>query len=1011
LEQLLFFFKKLNFKIIRLMVKAARFYALLALLFTASITWAQSTLKGSVKDATGGLPGVSIAIKGTTTGTITDGDGNYTLKLPNGTHDIVFSFIGFTPVTKSVTVNNSEVTLDVVLSAGDNSLTEVVISTGSRNTQRTVTDSPLPIDILNTNDLRSTGQQSFDKALQYRVPSFNSVNTPVNDATTLLDPYEIRNMGPSRTLILINGKRKNLSSLLYVQFSPGRGETGVDLSAIPSDAIKRVEILRDGASAQYGSDAIAGVMNVILKDKYEYSSLNFNAGVTGKGDGANYGVSLNSGSNLGDKGGYLNYTIALSQSDNAVRSGNIHVPTEIETFGNPYGKFKGDNALKNFRETSGVLYDGTKINPLGVGATQANLDAWNANTALHADNNAKYNTIITNYLKDYPTGNNLNGTGEITSAKFVVNGGLPFGEKGMFYTNAAYVTKRVLSNANFRTPYWRQDRGLLHNVADNGGKNYLTSTSQLAFASDGLDMYKGYKGYMPSFEGDLADYNMSIGAKNETDGWKHDLSFTLGGNTQSYTVDNTVNRGLGLASPTRFKPGGYGFHHLVGNIDVSKAISPEFGIAFGAEARSETYTIVAGDEASYTSEYSNSFPGINPLNAGSNSRFNLGGYMDLSYDITKEFMVNGTFRTEKYSDFGAANVWKLSTRYKLPNDIAIIRGSVSTGFRAPTLHQIYAQSIQASFSGGVINLSGLFNNRSAQARALQIPNLKPEQSTNVTLGVALNPMKNMSISLDYYNITVKDRIVYSSSISSDNASTDLYKILNSGGLSSVQFFINGITTITTGLDVVANYRNIALGDGKMAVNLAANFVLGNKIDGDPTTPKPISDAGSGILNAQIKSLLTESRPAYKAILGVDYTMGAWNFNLNNTLFGKTGFRDLDNGGSAMLDIKAEFSPAVVTDLGIGYAISKKVGVGININNIFNILPKWDLIQSTVEPSSDPVKQAKRVTDANATLNNADAKALLRGFLGFSGRYDILGYNGSQFSQLGTIFNANLNIKF
>jgi iron complex outermembrane recepter protein len=202
------------------------------MLFTASITWAQSTLKGSVKDASGGLPGVSIAIKGTTTGTISDGDGNYTLKLPNGTHDIVFSFIGFTPVTKSVTVNNSEMTLDVVLSAGDNALGEVVISTGSRNTQRTVTDSPLPIDILNTNDLRSTGQQSFDKALQYRVPSFNSVNTPVNDATTLLDPYEIRNMGPSRTLILINGKRKNLSSLLYVQFSPGRGETGVDLSNV-----------------------------------------------------------------------------------------------------------------------------------------------------------------------------------------------------------------------------------------------------------------------------------------------------------------------------------------------------------------------------------------------------------------------------------------------------------------------------------------------------------------------------------------------------------------------------------------------------------------------------------------------------------------------------------------------------------------------------------------------------------------------------------------------------------
>jgi iron complex outermembrane recepter protein len=999
------FFKKLNFKIIGFMVKAARFYALLALLFTASITWAQSTLKGSVKDASGGLPGVSIAIKNTTTGTISDGDGNYTLKLPNGTHDIVFSFIGFTPVTKSVTVNNSEMTLDVVLSAGDNALGEVVISTGSRNTQRTVTDSPLPIDILNTNDLRSTGQQSFDKALQYRVPSFNSVNTPVNDATTLLDPYEIRNMGPSRTLILINGKRKNLSSLLYVQFSPGRGETGVDLSAIPNDAIKRVEILRDGASAQYGSDAIAGVMNVILKDKYEYSSLNINTGVTHKGDGATYGVSLNSGSNVGDKG-FLNYTIALSQQDNAVRSTNIHVPTEIATFGNPYGKFTGDDALKNFQE-AGILFDGSPINPKGAAATLADLNAWNANTAAHTDNNNKYNQIITNYLSDRPTGGNLNGTGEITSAKFLINGGVNIGEKGQLYANAAMVKKYVLSNANFRTPYWRQDRGLLHSPTDNGGKNYITSPAQLAFGSDNIDLYKGYIGYMPTFEGDLTDYNGTIGARNEIDGWKHDVSLTFGGNEQLYTVNNTVNRSFGKASPTRFKPGGYGFRHIVGNFDVSKSITPEFGIAFGMEARSETFSIYAGDTASYKGQGSNSFPGIDAVNAGSNSRFNIGGYVDLSYDITKEFMVNGTFRTEKYSDFGAANVWKLSTRYKLPNDIAIIRGSVSTGFRAPTLHQIYAQSIQASFSSGVINLSGLFNNRSAQARALGIPNLKPEQSTNATFGVALNPMKNLSISLDYYSIRVKDRIVYSSSISSTDKTTDLYKILKAGDLASVQFFINGIQTTTSGLDFVANYRNIELGSGKMAVNLAGNIVLGNTIDGTPNEPAPVLAAKSSILNPQIKSLLTESRPAYKAILGVDYTMGDWNFNLNNTLFGKTAFRDIDNGGDDMIYLKSVFSPAVVTDLSIGYAISKKIGIGININNIFNILPKWDIISDPIEASPDATKLAA----AQARLADPAKKALLRGALGFSGRYDILGYNGSQFSQLGTVFNANLNIKF
>ena len=614
------------------------------LLFVTSVAVAQKSVTGTVTEKGGAaLPGVSVVVKGTTNGTVTDANGQFSLKVPANATTLTLSFVGFAPMDVPVPASGN---VSIEMSSQANELGEVVISTGSRNTQRTVTDTPLPIDILSANDLRSTGQQRFDQALQYRVPSFNTVNTPVNDATTLLDPYEIRNMGPSRTLILINGKRKNLSSLLYVQFSPGRGETGVDLSAIPQDAIKRVEILRDGASAQYGSDAIAGVMNVILKDKYDFTSLNVNAGVTAKGDGATYGLSLNSGGDFNGKG-FINYTLAFNQQDNAVRSGKIDLPTEIATFGDP---------------------------------SKPNTDPSNSH--------------IVAFLKDVPTGGNINGTGEITSAKFAINAGFPFGEAGQVYTNAAVISKRVLSNANYRTPYWRQDRGLLHKSTDNGGKNYITDVSQLAFASDGIDLYKGYTGYVPSFEGDLLDYNFTLGAKNEVNGWKTDLSLTTGGNTQAYTVDNTVNRSLGKASPTRFKPGGFGFKHLVGNLDVSKAVTEQFSVAVGAEARSETYTIVAGDTASYSGQGSNSFPGIDRVNAGPNSRFNLGAYVDLSYDFTKNFLVNGTIRSEKYSDFGNATVGKISSRLKLADDKVVIRGSFSTGFRAPSLHQIYAQQLK-----------------------------------------------------------------------------------------------------------------------------------------------------------------------------------------------------------------------------------------------------------------------------------------------------------------------------
>ncbi len=929
------------------------------LLFTSCISFAQKgTITGKVTDADGeGLIGAAVQVQGAAIGTITDVDGNYSLQLNEGSYTLEISYIGYAVTTRNVTIGNgSTSTLNIALESGATDLTEVVVSTGSRSSQRTILDSPIPIDVFGQNELKSTTQNTFDKALQYRVPSFNTVNTPVNDATTLLDPYEIRNLGPSRTLILVNGKRKNTSSLLYVQFSPGRGETGADLSAIPVDAIKRVEILRDGASAQYGSDAIAGVMNVILKDRYDYSTLTFRAGTTtsggedfvrrpGNGRGDTYGVSLNSGSNFGQKG-FINYTIDLSQQNSAVRSGIIDVDTEIATFG-------------------------------GSPAQDA---------------------LIRSYLSDHPTGNNVNGSGEITAGKFLLNGGFSAGTLGNVYGNIAVVTKKVESFANFRTPYWRQDRGLLHSRTDNGGKNYIT-TETLAFAEDDPAIYAGYIGYVPTFEGDLTDYTATVGVDNEHNGWKHDVSLTIGGNKQLYSVNNTVNRTLGTSSPISFKPGGYSFNHVVSNLDVSKNITDAFGIAFGAEARSETYQIFAGDEASYFGEGSNSFPGIRDENARTNSRFNLGVYLDARFDVSPNFLINGTVRSEKYSDFGSASVWKVSSRYKMLDDKVILRGSVSTGFRAPSLHQIYAQSTQASFAGGTIVLSGLFNNLSAAARQLEIPRLTPEESTNISVGLGLNPAKNFNISLDYYNINIKDRIVYSSSITSspNDTTSNLYQILKAGDLASVQFFINGVETQTDGIDFVANYRNLAVGAGKLGISLSGNYTIKNEIVGKPKDPKPIADADATILNNQVISLMEEGRPLYKAILGFDYNMGKLSVGLYNTLFGPTKFQDLDNGGSIMNHIKAEFEPAVVTDLVVSYDITKKATFTLGINNILNVLPKWDLVG--IDQTGDDY------------LKDANAKKLLRGFLGFSGRYDILGYNGSQFSQLGTMINGNLSIRF
>lgn len=889
------------------------------LLFLSTTLLAQTrSINGTVKDASGsGIPGAGVKIKGTTKGTSTDGNGSFKLDVAaDATLEI--SAIGYETQSVSVPASGD---VNVTLKDAATSLDEVVISVGSRNSKRTLTDTPLPIDIVSTNDLKSTGQTTFDKALQYRVPSFNTVQTPVNDATSLLDPYEIRNMGPSRTLILINGKRKNSSALTYIQTSPGRGESGADISAIPTEAIKRVEILRDGASAQYGSDAIAGVMNIILKDKFEYGSVTLNTGVTHKGDGGIVGFTLNNGANFGEKS-YINYTVALSHVGLANRPGVVSAEAEAD----------GD---------------------LGFGVPLSQVQA---------------------FLKLKPDAGNINGAPETAAAKFAVNGGFGLTANTELYYTGAYVFKKVNSFANYRTPYWRPtDYGLLTPA----GSPYL--------------------GYVPTFEGDLNDYNATIGVRSEKNGWKSDVSFTTGGNKQVYTVSNSVNRGLGKNSPIQFKPGGYAFSHNVGNIDLSKALSEKVNLSMGSEFRAENYTIIAGDTASYaTAPGADSFPGTNAANAKTSTRYNFGGYVGLGFDITEKFLIDGTARLEKYSDFGNAFVWKISTRYKLADDKVTLRASISTGFRAPSMAQSNLQLAQASFVPGQgIQTKGIVNNYSPQAFLLGVPKLKAENSLNFTAGLGINPNKNFSATLDFYSIKVDNRIILSSEIAAGSGSqaAALNKILKDNGIVAVSFFVNGMNTLTQGLDFVANYKNVVMGKGKLAFNFAGNYTIKNEKVGEALTPSLIKSAGQSIIDATQEALLLTSRPKYKAILGIDYVVGKMNFNLNNTLFGPTTFRQ--NGLDS--NLKTVFEPKVVTDLGANFQLGKSVTLGLNINNIFNVMPKWKLV--ALNAAGESVLKDPKQVFINTNL------------ITFNGRYSNVTYDGSHFSQLGTTFAANLNFRF
>ncbi len=908
----------------------------------------QNTITGTVTDESGvALAGVNIVEKGTTNGTTSDFDGNYSINVTDDTK-LVFSYIGFATQEVSTAGKN---TINVQLSEGME-LDEFIV-VGSRTAPRSNTDTPLPVDVVGVKELLSTGQASFDKALQYRIPSFNTVQTPVNDATSLLDPYEIRNMGPSRTLILINGKRKNLSALLYTQTSPGRGETGADISAIPTDAIKRVEILRDGASAQYGSDAIAGVMNIILKDRPNEGSATIRTGITSEGDGEMFGVAVNNGSSIGEDKGFVNYTVDLSKVNQSNRPGTVDAAGDAGDFG-------------------------------------ANI----------AD--------VQEFLSRRPDAGNINGSPETAAAKFSVNFGYDLSDNTSLYANAAYVYKAVNSFANYRTPYWRTA----------GDFPYLADF----FPGDHPTNPGGYDGYVPTFEGLLSDYNGTVGFKSTINDWNVDASFTTGGNLQTYKVNQTHNRNVVYSPSTfidangngsvddgeitegselyrensqqSFDPGGTKFSHNVGNIDISRLLSDKVSIGIGAEFRTETFEVIEGELASYDGGGADSFAGASPQNAGKFNRYNIGGYLSLDYDVSDAFLLSGTIRSENYSDFGNAFVYKFSTRYKV-SDAFTLRGSISSGFRAPTLHQIYTQKAQYSFVPGQgIQVGGLINNVSTQAKLLGIDQLDAETSTNFTIGFGGKIANKFSYTFDYYNIAVKDRIVLGTEIGPSGDPTNALDILlTNNNLSDVSFFSNAIDTKTSGIDVVLAYKGINLGAGSLDLNLSGNYTIQNERDGAVKNPTLIEEAGQSVVNDTQEALFFTSRPKTKWILGANYDINKFGFSLNNTYFGKTTFQQ--QGLDA--NLFTEFTPKIVTDLGVNFNATDKFTIALNINNILDVLPEWNF--KSKNAAGDAI-----LADAAQVKNQSN-------LITFNQRYSQMTYDGYHFSQLGTMFNLSLNYKF
>ena len=849
------------------------------------------TVKGIVTDENGqGLAFSNVVNKATSSGVTTDAKGNFEIKVNGFPATLIAKYVGYQ--NKSIEVTSATEVIVFKMEAS-NSLDEVVV-TGNRSKVRSVLNSAVPIDKLYSEDLKSTGQVTFDKMLAYKIPSFNTSNQAISDGTAHFDPADLRGLGPSRTLVLVNGKRKNQSALVYINDTPGKGEVGTDMKSIPFSAIERVEILRDGASSQYGSDAIAGVVNIILKKKTNFTEVSLTSGVTSEGDGFNFGADLNSGFKIADKG-FVNLTLSYLDQNKTNRAAK---PGKDDLFG-----------------------------------IAANDPLWGT------------------WLKNNPNLGMTIGQPDSKMGALVINAEYPLSEKTTLYAFGDLNIRKGTSFALYRAPYWVSDpNNLLHAAGTT------------------------YNGFQPTFNTDVFDNLGSVGIKSTLFGFNSDFSVTAGSNRIDYTVKNTINVSLGANSPTEFKSGGYTFSQLVGNADFSRTFD-KVTLGFGTELRKEQYEARAGQPESYVGGGAQSFPGLQPANELKKDRSNVGVYTTLDYDVTEAFLVGGSLRYENYTDFGNNFSWKVNSRYKLNNDVTV-RASFSTGFRAPALHQIYLSNIQTLVSGGSVSNQGTFNNVDPAVAGIGVPRLHAEKSENFSTGVTFRSGANFTASLDFYHIKVKDRVLFSGEVGfdGDNSTTNpVEQVLISNDITSMKFFINAVNTITKGVDIVMNYKNLALGSGKLGFNFASN-IANTKIDGQIATPAILKANGYDIFNRKEQGRILSARPNTKVLLGVNYDFKRTSFILNNTYFGEVTWQHATDVAKDQT-----FAGKFITDLGVSYKFSKVISGNVMVNNLFNIYP------DKLDPKGDIV------TDLGGRFKYA--------------------WEVNQFGFSGTIFTAGMNFKF
>ena len=861
----------------------------------------KTTITGVVTDTSGNttLDHVSVKIKGSSQGTVTDANGSFSINAaPSDV--LIFTSTGYKPKTVAIEGRRK---LFIKLESNINQLAEVV-TVGTRSAGRVKLETPVPVDVVNVAKATSnTGRLDLTDILNYTAPSFNYNKQSGSDGADHVELGTLRGLGPDQTLVLINGKRRHQTAFVSVFGTRGRGNSGTDLSSIPTSAIDRVEILRDGASAQYGSDAIAGVINIILKKTVNV--FNFDIGGSGY-----YDPAFNTKDNIA-KGEYPN---AGTIDGKAI--------TLDANYGLPIGKNDGfinltanfDANGKTFRQVKDTVY----ANPKDLG--------------------------INPYRR-------ANGDGSAQSLNTFFNSEIPIkGTRTTFYSFGGFSRKTS------------QDYAFTRDFAANP-KRFPTDAAGNVIQVPGI-IYTTPEGnivYNPIIGTHNTDASIAVGFRGTLGkDWDWDLSNNTGNNKFHFFGDKTFNASLG-SSPNHFDDGGSEFLQNTTDLNFSKHVSKVWSglnIGLGAEYRYEDYKIFAGEPASYMTYDtakaggSQGFGGYQPSDAVNATRSVLGAYADLEADVTSKWLVDFAQRVEHYSDFGGTYNLKLATRYKVTDNFNI-RGSAGTGFRAPSLQQINYSSTFTNVEGGVTSEVKIAPNYSPITRAAGIPNLKQEKSKNYGLGFTYKPIPELSISTDGYMIKVKDRVVLSGQFSADNTDLDPAFIaeLNNLKVAQAQFFANAANTTNQGVDIVIEYNKV-VGDHRFKLLFAGNVqhMTIDKIN-YPARLSATDELRQTFLSDREQKFILASAPPEKFSLNPEYGYKKFTVGTRFTYFGKIdlyGYGENEDGIHPQVPLDADqntlvpdeymYQGKVTSDLYFGYKISKKARVSIGCDNVFNVHP-------------------------------------------------------------------------